>query len=36
MRDLVDHYLEVMDTLSTEALSPAKTLDFIDKISHEI
>jgi transcriptional regulator with XRE-family HTH domain len=28
----VDHYLEVMNQLSTDALTPAKTTDFISKI----
>ena len=35
-RDDVDHYLEVMDCLSTEALSPAATLDFIAKAAAEL
>jgi transcriptional regulator with XRE-family HTH domain len=35
-RDDVDHYLEVMDSLSTEALSPAATLDFIAKAAAEL
>ena len=32
----VDHYLEVMDCLSTEALSPARTLDFIAKAAEDL
>jgi hypothetical protein len=35
-REDVDHYLEVLETLSTEALSPAETLDLIAKISREL
>jgi transcriptional regulator with XRE-family HTH domain len=35
-RDDVDHYLEVMECLSTEALSPAATLDFIAKAAEEL
>ncbi|HEX4829800.1 MAG TPA: helix-turn-helix transcriptional regulator [Trebonia sp.] len=35
-REDVDHYLEVMDSLSTEALSPAETLDFIAKAIKEL
>jgi transcriptional regulator with XRE-family HTH domain len=31
-RSDVDHYLEVMNQLSTDALTPAKTTDFISKI----
>jgi len=35
-REDVDHYMEVIDTLSTEALSPADTLDFIAKAAREL
>jgi transcriptional regulator with XRE-family HTH domain len=35
-REDVDHYLEVMDRLSTEALSPADTLDFIAQAAEEL
>jgi transcriptional regulator with XRE-family HTH domain len=35
-RDDVDHYLEILDSLSTEALSPAATLDFIAKTAKEL
>jgi len=31
----VDHYLEVMDELSTEALTPARSADLIAEISKE-
>ena len=34
-REDVDHYLEVMNCLATEALSPAETLDFIAKATAE-
>ena len=32
----VEHYLEVMDQLSTEALTPAATIRFIERIASEI
>jgi len=35
-REDVDHYLEVMDSLSTEALPPDETLDFIAKAAQEL
>ena len=35
-RDDVDHYLEVMNQLSTEALTPARTVRFIAEITREI
>ena len=35
-REDVDHYMEVIDSLSTEALSPADTLDFIAKAAREL
>ena len=35
-REDVDHYLEVLEALSTEALSQAETLDLIAKISREL
>jgi transcriptional regulator with XRE-family HTH domain len=35
-REDVDHYLEVMDCLSTEALSPGDTVEFIAKAAREL
>ena len=35
-REDVDHYLEVMNHLSTEALTPAKSVSFITEIIREI
>src|SRR5947209_19466656 len=35
-RDDVDHYMEVMNHLSTEALTPALTVKFITEIIHDI
>jgi Domain of unknown function (DUF5753) len=35
-REDVDHYLEVMDNLSAEALPPAQTLDFIARAAKEM
>jgi len=35
-RDDVDHYMEVMNTLSTEALTPARTARFLTEITREI
>jgi len=35
-REDVDHYLEVMDSLSAEALQPAQTLDFIARAVREM
>lgn len=35
-RTEVDHYMEVMDRLSAEALTPADTTRFLSQISHEI
>jgi transcriptional regulator with XRE-family HTH domain len=35
-REDVDHYMEVLDSLSTEALAPADTLDFIAKAAQEL
>lgn len=35
-RDEVDHYMEVVNSLSTEALTPGRTLDFLAKLSREI
>jgi DNA-binding XRE family transcriptional regulator len=35
-REDVDHYLEVMDSLSAEALPPAQTLDFIARAAREM
>ncbi len=35
-RDDVDHYLEVMNTLSTEALTPAQSTDFLAEILREM
>jgi transcriptional regulator with XRE-family HTH domain len=34
-RDDVDHYMEVMNNLSTEALTPARTTRFLTEISRE-
>jgi len=34
-REDVDHYMEVMNHLSTEALTPAKTVRFIEEIAKE-
>jgi hypothetical protein len=34
--DDVDHYMEVIESLCTEALSPADTLDFIAKAAREL
>src|SRR5947209_1454929 len=35
-RDDVDHYMEVMNHLSTEALTPAQTVKFITELSQDI
>ena len=35
-REDVDHYMEVMDSLCTGALSPADTLDFITNAAREV
>ena len=35
-REEVDHYLEVMDTLSAQALSPARSASFLAEIAKEI
>ena len=35
-REDVDHYMEVIDSLCTEALSPADTLEFIAKAAREL
>jgi transcriptional regulator with XRE-family HTH domain len=35
-REDVDHYMEVIDNLSAEALSPAETLEFIAKAAREL
>ncbi len=35
-RDDVDHYMEVMNRLSAEALTPAETTDFLAEITREI
>jgi len=35
-RDDVDHYLEVMNQLSTEALTPAESMRFITNLSREL
>jgi hypothetical protein len=35
-REDVDHYLEVMNNLSAEALTPARTTRFLIEISREI
>jgi hypothetical protein len=34
-RDDVDHYLEVMNRLSIEALTPARTARFLDEITRD-
>jgi len=34
-REDVDHYMEVMNHLSTEALTPAETVRFIEEIVKE-
>jgi hypothetical protein len=35
-RDDVDHYLEVMNHLSTEALTPAQTVKFITEVIRDL
>jgi hypothetical protein len=35
-REDVEHYMEVMDSLCTQALSPDETLDFITKAAREL
>ena len=35
-REDVDHYLEVLNSLSTEALPPSQTLDFIARAIREM
>ena len=35
-REDVDHYMEVIDSLCTEALSPSDTRDFIAKAAREL
>jgi hypothetical protein len=35
-REDVDHYLEVMNHLSTEALTPAQTVKFITELIQDI
>jgi hypothetical protein len=35
-RQDIDHYLEVMNDLSTEALTPDRTTQFIAEITREI
>ena len=35
-REDVDHYMEVMNLLSTQALTPARTARFLNEITREI